>query len=73
VFPPPNAVLDGDPEVSLDDNKPGDVTAGTPKVTICIEQWKNTGPDEHKCMWQMFVEMGVFIAVCQHGFLLLLT
>ena len=68
----PGPILDEDLDISLDGADPGDVTAGTTEVTICIEGWKNAGPDERKRMWQMFVETGVFVAVCRHGFLLLL-
>ena len=63
---------DVDPNVPLDSIQPGDAASGSPEVTICIERWKNTGPDERKRMWHMFVEAGVFVAVCQHGFLLVL-
>ena len=63
---------DVDPNVPLDSIQPGDAASGSPEVTICIERWKNTGPDECKRMWHMFVEAGVFVAVCRHGFLLVL-
>lgn len=65
---PPNPSHDHE----YDDEEPddGDVTAGSPEVTVCIERWRAAGPDERKRMWKMFAETGIFIAVCRHGFLL---
>ncbi|KIJ45328.1 hypothetical protein M422DRAFT_166820, partial [Sphaerobolus stellatus SS14] len=59
-------------EPGVDGDEPGDVTAGTPSVTVCVERWKNAGPEERKKMWQMFHETGVFVAACRHGILLYL-
>ena len=47
-----------------DDNEPGDVTEGSASITVCIDHWKNAGPDQCKHMWQMFIEAGIFLAVC---------
>lgn len=57
-------------DVWADEDEPGDVSDGSPAVTVCIERWRNAGPDEQKKMWEMFVEAGIFLAVCRHSFLL---
>ncbi|KIJ39953.1 hypothetical protein M422DRAFT_145220, partial [Sphaerobolus stellatus SS14] len=49
---------------------PGDVADGASFVTVCIQRWRNAGPEERKRMWQIFVETGIFVAVCRHGFML---
>jgi hypothetical protein len=61
-----------DDEFLVETREPGDVTSGADAVTVCIERWKNAGPEAQKKMWEMFDETGVFIAVCRHGFLLVL-
>ncbi|KIJ27740.1 hypothetical protein M422DRAFT_92825, partial [Sphaerobolus stellatus SS14] len=42
--------------------EPGDVADGASFTSICVECWRNAGPDERKKMWEMFVETGVFVA-----------
>lgn len=66
---PPNPSYDHEHE-NLEETDDGDVTAGSPEVTVCIERWRAAGPDERKRMWKMFAETGIFVAVCRHGFLL---
>lgn len=66
-----------DTEVDVDvncaiDGEVRDVTDGSPTVTICIERGRAAGPEERKRMWRMFMESGVFVAICRHGFLLLM-
>ncbi|KAG2344251.1 hypothetical protein BDR05DRAFT_947638 [Suillus weaverae] len=36
----------------------------------CSKNWKATVGDEKKCMWAIFEETGIFVAVCHHGFIL---
>lgn len=36
----------------------------------CIERWRNTGLEERKRMFKVFDESGIFIACCQHRFVL---
>lgn len=50
----------------------GDVTDSVPEVTACVERWRAAGPEARKQMWKMFVESGIFISVCRHGFILVL-
>lgn len=50
----------------------GDVTNGVPEAMVCVECRKAAAPDERKKMWNLFSETGIFIAVCRHGFILLL-
>jgi hypothetical protein len=39
-------------------------------VPICIERWKNAGPDEKKKKFALFSVSGIFLAVCRHGHVL---
>ena len=39
-------------------------------VPICVERWKNAGPDEKKKMFALFSVSGIFLAVCRHGHVL---
>jgi Kyakuja-Dileera-Zisupton transposase len=61
-----------DPDVLVDIDSPGDVASGASAITVCIERWRNAGPDDRKRMWQMFAETGIFLAACRHGFILLI-
>ncbi|KAI6153043.1 hypothetical protein BKA82DRAFT_4326878 [Pisolithus tinctorius] len=40
---------------------------------LCVEHWKNMKDSATQKMWSIFDETGVFIAVCQHGFCLLIA
>ena len=70
--PDPPVGDDSDNQILIEMDEPGDVTSGAKAVTVCIEHWKNAGPDDQKHMWQMFCETGVFLAACRHGFILLI-
>ncbi|KAG1855816.1 hypothetical protein C8R48DRAFT_749256 [Suillus tomentosus] len=37
----------------------------------CTDRWRNTGPEQCKRMFAVFEESGIFIAACQHRFVLL--
>jgi hypothetical protein len=41
--------------------------------TVCQERWKNLREDLTSKMWGVFDETGVFLALCRHGFVLLLA
>ncbi|KAJ7874560.1 hypothetical protein B0H14DRAFT_2569237 [Mycena olivaceomarginata] len=41
--------------------------------TVCEERWKNLKEDMTSRMWGIFDETGVFLALCRHGFVLLLA
>ncbi|KAJ7468828.1 hypothetical protein B0H11DRAFT_1731990 [Mycena galericulata] len=41
--------------------------------TACEERWKNLSDDLTARMWGVFDETGVFLALCRHGFVLLLA
>ncbi|KAJ7885489.1 hypothetical protein B0H14DRAFT_3082271 [Mycena olivaceomarginata] len=41
--------------------------------TVCEERWKNLKEDMTSQMWGIFDETGVFLALCRHGFVLLLA
>ncbi|KAI6116970.1 hypothetical protein EDD17DRAFT_1477623 [Pisolithus thermaeus] len=40
---------------------------------LCAERWKNMKDNATQKMWNVFDESGVFIAVCWHGFCLLIA
>ncbi|KAJ7220952.1 hypothetical protein C8J57DRAFT_1440381 [Mycena rebaudengoi] len=40
---------------------------------LCQERWKNLSEDITSRMWGVFDETGVFLALCRHGFVLLLA
>ncbi|KAF8515264.1 hypothetical protein BU17DRAFT_76911 [Hysterangium stoloniferum] len=39
----------------------------------CADIWKNMKDDITKCMWAIFDETGVFLALCRHGFSLVIA
>jgi hypothetical protein len=39
-------------------------------LPICVERWKNAGPDARKNMSSLFSVSGIFLAVCRHGHVL---
>ncbi|KAF8133486.1 hypothetical protein K438DRAFT_1507353, partial [Mycena galopus ATCC 62051] len=41
--------------------------------TVCHERWKNLKEEMTSKMWGVFDETGVFLALCRHGFVLLLA
>ncbi|KAJ7931898.1 hypothetical protein B0H13DRAFT_2308282 [Mycena leptocephala] len=41
--------------------------------TPCSDRWKNMVNDITAKMWAVFGETGIFLALCRHGFVLLLT
>ncbi|KAG2112374.1 uncharacterized protein F5147DRAFT_744590 [Suillus discolor] len=53
-----------------DDNW-GDVVQPESGSFHCVDCWCNAGPDQHKCMFSVFDETGIFIAACRHWFILL--
>ncbi|KAF7377629.1 hypothetical protein MSAN_00185700 [Mycena sanguinolenta] len=44
-----------------------------PDKSDCHERWKNLKEDMTSRMWGVFNETGVFLALCRHGFVLLLA
>ncbi|KAI5999231.1 hypothetical protein EDD15DRAFT_2363309 [Pisolithus albus] len=40
---------------------------------LCAERWKNMKDNTMQKMWNVFDESGVFVAVCRHGFCLLVA
>ncbi|KAJ3845617.1 hypothetical protein EV368DRAFT_53714 [Lentinula lateritia] len=46
-----------------------DANEGNP----CEEQWKNLSEALTSKMWGIYDETGVFLALCQHSFVLLIT
>lgn len=46
-------------------------TEGDP-VSICVDRWRNVGPESRKKMFALFAVTGIFISVCRHGQLLVM-
>lgn len=44
-----------------------DVSPLPSDLPICVERWKNAGPDARKKMFVQFSVSGIFLAVCRHG------
>lgn len=42
-------------------------------VSICVERWKANADDAKKGMFSCYDEAGIFIAVCRHGFILIIV
>ncbi|KIL54726.1 hypothetical protein M378DRAFT_92011, partial [Amanita muscaria Koide BX008] len=40
------------------------------RLPVCIECWKNAGPESRKKMLALFLVSGIFLAVCRHGHVL---
>ncbi|KAG6380278.1 hypothetical protein JVT61DRAFT_8380 [Boletus reticuloceps] len=47
-----------------------DVEDPDSSVMHCVERWRNSGSEEWKRMFKVFDESGIFIACCQHCFML---
>ena len=41
-------------------------------IAVCVERWKNAGPEARKKMFTLFAVTGIFICVCRHGHVLTL-
>ena len=44
-----------------------------PDYNPCVERWKNMSDDITRRAWAIFDETGLFLALCRHGFALLLA
>jgi hypothetical protein len=54
-------------DLDLDDWEDEDTPDSLEK---CVEHWRNAGPEQRKKMFSLFEETGVFVASCQHRFIL---
>ncbi|PPQ92080.1 hypothetical protein CVT25_008388, partial [Psilocybe cyanescens] len=68
------AVADGLPDIDddvawLNINEMDDLSKC---INTCVERWRNTGPEARKKMYALFAIAGIFLAVCQHGHVLVL-
>jgi len=62
-----NALQSG--EKKADDNYADhweDIPDSEAESLNCVDQWQNTGPEEHKQMFALFDESEIFIGLCQH-------
>lgn len=50
-----------------------DSLQNNPDFTLCIGRWKNMSDDLTSRMWAVFDETGIFLALCRHGFALLVA
>ncbi|KAH9931426.1 uncharacterized protein B0H18DRAFT_1083452 [Fomitopsis serialis] len=41
-------------------------------VDVCVERWRNAGPEARKKMFALFAMTGIFVCLCRHGQLLIL-
>jgi len=41
-------------------------------LSKCVDRWQNAGPEQHKKMFALFEETGIFLACCYHYFVLLI-
>ncbi|KAF8177173.1 hypothetical protein K438DRAFT_1978815 [Mycena galopus ATCC 62051] len=48
-------------------------TASTDKDNSCTDRWKNMINDVTSKMWGIFDETGIFLALCRHGFVLVIA
>ncbi|KAG2149247.1 hypothetical protein DEU56DRAFT_729669 [Suillus clintonianus] len=48
-------------------------TIGTDDTNPCAGRWKNMDDEKTKRMWGVYDETGIFIAVCHHGFSLVMA
>ncbi|KAF8881743.1 hypothetical protein BD779DRAFT_1445242 [Infundibulicybe gibba] len=39
-------------------------------IEVCLERWRNAGPEARKRMFALFAVAGIFLVVCRHGHLL---
>jgi hypothetical protein len=39
-------------------------------VDVCIQRWRNAGPEARKKMFALFAVAGIFLVVCWHGHVL---
>ncbi|KAF8874764.1 hypothetical protein BD779DRAFT_1613541 [Infundibulicybe gibba] len=60
----PSGAIGGVPQEGSEGSEP------TQGVEVCLEQWRNTGPDTRKRVFALFAVSGIFIAVCRHGHVL---
>ncbi|KZT12096.1 uncharacterized protein LAESUDRAFT_641586 [Laetiporus sulphureus 93-53] len=63
-------------KVDTRSGQPGDPTDGEDgNVTTapCATNWKAAASEDHKHMWAIFDEAGIFVAACRHGLMLWVT
>ena len=41
-------------------------------LDTCVDRWRNAGPEARKKMFALFAVAGIFLAVCQHGHVLVI-
>ncbi|RDX39811.1 hypothetical protein OH76DRAFT_1424081, partial [Lentinus brumalis] len=49
-----------------------DVSSPEEAASICVERWKNAGPEARKKMFALFAVSGVFVCLCRHGHILIM-
>ena len=59
-------------ECQVDGLEDKDPEAVAESVSVCVERWRNAGPDARKKMFALFEITGIFICVCRHGHLLVM-
>ncbi|KAG0703468.1 hypothetical protein DFH29DRAFT_981912 [Suillus ampliporus] len=69
-IPPQDAVVTADANIDDGDTTENQPEPENPIAADCSKNWKAAAGDEKKCMWGIFEETGIFVAVCRHRFLL---
>jgi hypothetical protein len=41
-------------------------------LDTCVDRWCNAGPEARKKMFALFAVVGIFLAVCRHGHVLVI-
>ena len=41
-------------------------------INVCMKWWKSAGPEARKKMFALLAIAGIFVAVCQHGHLMVI-
>ncbi|TFK80109.1 hypothetical protein K466DRAFT_605604 [Polyporus arcularius HHB13444] len=41
-------------------------------ASICVERWRNAGPEARKKMFALFAVSGIFVCLCRHGHILIM-
>ena len=63
--------------VEVNDSTVEDINMEDPEavaetVSVCVERWKNAGPEARKKMFALFAVSGVFVCLCRHGHVLIM-
>ncbi|KAI9057832.1 hypothetical protein FKP32DRAFT_1615023 [Trametes sanguinea] len=55
--------MDGNQSLKLVDNNP----SSADPTSVCVDRWRNAGPESRKRMFALFAVTGLFVSLCRHG------